>query len=286
MTKDDLHRILHSKMKPGKAPDIYHLTVEHLRNAGPLAKSCILNLANGVLNKIYYLTCPQMKLGVSSVIYKGKKKLATRADSYRLVTVSPQIGAIIDRYIEPPSESLFRAVQSPDQLGFTQNVSYLLAAVQRGECQRLAIDRKLTCYGVSLDGRAAFPSVDRDIQVRELYSTGERGDMLLYSNNTYQNTDSRIKMEGKLGRKFTTYKGSRQGHVKASGHFKAYVNPCLTALSDSKLGFYMGSICVTAVCVADDLYLLSDYPRKLQSAIYIVGHFGKCRQDQSHSDRL
>ena len=115
----------------------------------------------------------------------------------------------------------------------------------------------------------------RYIQVRELYSTGERGDLLKYSNNTYQNTDSRIKMEGKLGRKFTTYKGSRQGHVKASGHFKVYVNPCLTALSDSNLGFNMGSICITAVCVADDVYLLSDCPRKLQAAVDIVGHYGK-----------
>ena len=61
-------------------------------------------------------------------------------------------------------------------------------------------------------------------------------------------TDSRIKMEGKLGRKFTTYKGSRQGHVKASGHFKVYVNPCLTALSESNLGFNMGSIS-TLLCV-------------------------------------
>ena len=82
-------------------------------------------------------------------------------------------------------------------------------------------------------------------------------------------------MEGKLGRQFSTFKGSRQGHVKASGHFKAYVNPCLTALGHSNLGFTMGLLCVTAVCVADDVYVLSDCPRKLQAAIDIVAHFGK-----------
>ena len=31
MTMEDLSRILFSKMKPGKAPDIHHLTVEHLQ---------------------------------------------------------------------------------------------------------------------------------------------------------------------------------------------------------------------------------------------------------------
>ena len=104
-------------------------------------------------------------------------------------------------------------------------MSYLMAAVQRGECQRWAIDRKITCYGVSFDGKSAFPSVDRYIQVRELFSIGESGDILQYSNNTYKNTESRIKLEGNLGRQFKTYKGSRQGHVKASGHFKVYIPP-------------------------------------------------------------
>ena len=63
--------------------------------------------------------------------------------------------------------------QSSEQFGFTKGVSYLLAAVLRGECQRWAVDNKLTCFGVSLDGEAAFPSVDRDILIRELYSVGE-----------------------------------------------------------------------------------------------------------------
>ena len=65
----------------------------------------------------------------------------------------------------------------------TKNISYLMASVQRGECQRWAIDRKMTCFGVSLDGESAFPSVDRDILVRELYSVGERGDIHQYSRN-------------------------------------------------------------------------------------------------------
>ena len=98
-------------MKPGKALNIYHLTVEH---AGAQAKHCILNLVNSILDKIYYLTCPQIKVGISSVIYKGKKKPVRSADLYRIVTVSSQIGAIIDTYIDPISESIFRTVQSPD----------------------------------------------------------------------------------------------------------------------------------------------------------------------------
>ena len=136
------------------------------------------------------------------------------------------------------------------------------------------MDTKQTCFGVSLDGEAAFPSVERDVQIRELYSAGEREDLLPYSKNTYQNTECHIKQNGKLSRKISEYKGNRQGHVRASGHFKTYINPCLTTLNSSKLGFYIGPICITAVCVADDTYLLSGSPRSLQSALTITSHYG------------
>ena len=33
-----------------------------------------------------------------------------------------------------------------------------MGAVLRGECQRWALDMKQTCFGVSFDGKAAFPA--------------------------------------------------------------------------------------------------------------------------------
>ena len=285
MNFSQLDHILHSKMKPGKACDIYQLTVEHLRHCGPLAKQHILDLINRILRDIYFLTCPQIKLGLGASLHKGKNKPITKSNSYRRITVTPIIGAIIDYYVDPVAEATFRPVQSPDQLGFTAGLSYLLAAIQRGECQRWAVDQKLTCFGVSLDGESAFPSVEREIQVRELYSVGERGGYLSYSKNTYENTDCHIKHNGKLSRRFAENKGNRQGHVRASGHFKVYINPCLTALNDSELGFHVGPLCITAVCVADDTYVLSNTPSGLQSALSIVSHYGKRYQLKFNADK-
>ena len=161
MTISQLNHILSHKMKPGKACDIYHLTVEHLRHCGPEAKLSVLELINRVLQDIFFLACPQIKLGLGTAVYKGKNKPTSKSNSYRRITVSPILGTIIDYYLDPKAEALFRPHQSPDQLGFTAGISYLLAAVQRGECQRWAIDQKQTCFGVSLDGEAAFPSVER-----------------------------------------------------------------------------------------------------------------------------
>ena len=285
MNITQLNNILSTKMKPGKACDVYQLTVEHLRHCGDQAKLHILTFINNILQNIHYLSCPQIKLGLGTAVHKGKKKSLSRSSSYRRITVTPIIGAIIDYYLDPIAESIFRPHQSPDQLGFTQGISYLLATVQRGECQRWAVDKKLTCFGVSLDGEAAFPSVERDIQVRELYAVGERGDILKYSRNTYKNTECHMKMKDRLSRKVVEYKGNRQGHVRASGHFKVYVNPCLLSLNNSQLGFNLGPLCITVVCVADDAYLLADSPSGLQGALDMISHYAKRYQLRFNADK-
>ena len=121
------------------------------------------------------MSSSQLNTLVASVIYKGKNKSLIKSSSYRCIKVSPIIGALIDYYIDPLAESIFLHTQSPDQLGFTAGLSYLLAAVQRGECRRWAIDKKLTCFGISWDGEAAFPSVEQDIHIkRAIISWGTR----------------------------------------------------------------------------------------------------------------
>ena len=57
MTKEAFEEILFKKMKPGKACDIYHLTVEHLRECGETAQLCVRTLINMIIQNIYYLTC-------------------------------------------------------------------------------------------------------------------------------------------------------------------------------------------------------------------------------------
>ena len=285
MTIADLNHILHKRMKMGKACDIYQVTVEHLRYCGDTTKLHILDLINRILQDIYYLSCPQIKLGIGSAIHKSKNKPVSRSNSWRRITVTPILGAIIDYYLDPKAEAVFRPSQSPDQLGFTAGISFLLAAIQRGECQRWAIDRKQTCFGVSLDGEAAFPSVERDIQVRELYAIGERGDILEYSSNTYKNTEFHMKLKDKLSRKVKEKKGNRQGHPRASGHFKVYINPCLLSLNSTSLGFHVGPLCSTAVCIADDAYLVSDRPSGLQGALDIISHYARRYQLRFNAEK-
>ena len=53
------------------------------------------------------------------------------------------------------------------------------------------------------------------------------------------------------------------------------MNPCLLTADASKLGFFIGPICISVICIADDTYVMSGSPRSLQGLINIVGHYGR-----------
>ena len=59
----------------------------------------------------------------------------------------------------------------------------------------------------------------------------------------------------------TSLCAGRQGHVKASGHY------------ESELGFCTGPICISAVSVADDTYLLASSPGALQALLNLTNFF-------------
>ena len=119
MTLQQLNHILFSKMKQGKACDIYHLTVEHLRHCGTEAKENLLILINRILHDIYFLSCPQLKICLDTTIFKGRGKPAAKPSSYKRITMTPIVGAIVDFYLDPKAETVFKPRQNPDQLGFT-----------------------------------------------------------------------------------------------------------------------------------------------------------------------
>ena len=63
--------------------------------------------------------------------------------------------------------------------------------------------------------------------------------------------------------------------MRADGHYKAYINPCLEAFNCADLGFNIGPISVGATCRADDTYILSVNPSGLQSALNIASHYAR-----------
>ena len=195
--------------------------------------------------------------------------------SHRLVRVTPLFGRLIDEHMRPALVEIVQPMQNSNQYGFTENISYLLGALQRHEVEKYCVDMKKTFFGCSLDGDSAFEVVNRSIQTRELYCAGETGQYWQASHYSYQNSLTRIKMNGNLSRNIEENLGVKQGRNKSSDHYKTYIAPLLDTLDNSKLGVWIGNINVGVSGVADDVYLMTDRQTKLQAQMDIASHYGK-----------
>ena len=67
-------------------------------------------------------------------------------------------------------------MQNINQYGFTEGISHLMGALKRHESEQHYIDVKKTFFGRSLNGDSAFEVVFREIIIRELYISGDRGE--------------------------------------------------------------------------------------------------------------
>ena len=275
MDLEKLKYILYKKLKINKACDVFKLTVEHLRHAGDDNLLLVLQLLNSIIDNINCLSSPQLNTSVTSVIYKGKGKPIYSHKSHRLVRVTPLFARLIDEYMRPDLIEIVRPVQNINQYGFTENVSYLMGAVQRHEVEKYCMDMKKTFFGCTLDGDSAFEVVNRKIQTRELYCAGETGQYWQASHFSYQNSRTRIKMNGQLSRSIEETLGVKQGRNKSSDNYKIYIAPLLDTLDNSDLGVWIGHINVGVSGVADDVYLMSDKQSKLQEQMNIAVHYGK-----------
>ena len=275
ITIEKMKDIVMKKLKCNKACDIYKVTAEHIKYAGDEVLSILCILINRVIDDIQYLSAPEFKAAVASAIHKGKDKPKHHHKSYRLVRVCPLIGRIIDEHIRPMAVQLSKPLQSNNQYGFTENISYLMGALQRHEAQKHCIDKKKTFFGCSLDGDSAFELVCRTIQQRELYFSGESGQLSKYNSSCYQNTETCIKMNGKISKPLQENLGVGQGKIRSSDHYKIYINSVLETLDAADLGVNIGPINTGVSCVADDLYLLSDDQVKLQGLLDISQHYGQ-----------
>ena len=99
--------------------------------------------------------------------------------------------------------------------------------------------------------------MNREILIRELYcaGAGERGQYWQASKYSYENTQTKIKMKGKVSRGFTESLGVKQGNIKSSDNYKIYINPLLDTVDSANLGVWVGPVNVGSSACADDEYL-------------------------------
>ena len=149
MEMKNIKDIIFKRLKLNKACDVYKLTVEHLRYAGDDTLSVILRLLNLIIDHLNYLSSPQLNTAVATIVYKAKGKPVFSHKSYRQVRVTPLIGRLLDEYLRPVKVSLTRGQQNINQYGFSENITYMMGALQRHEVEKYCIDNKITFFGCS-----------------------------------------------------------------------------------------------------------------------------------------
>ena len=81
-------------------------------------------------------------------------------------------------------------------------------------------------------------------------------------------------MNGKLSSEVCEILGCCQGWFNSGDHYKIYTNPALETIDCASLGVTIGPINSGVSCVADDYYLMTDTPSKLQCLLNIAQHLG------------
>ena len=142
---------------------------------------------NKVLN---FLSAPEFKLSITSVIHKGKGKSKTHHKSFRLVRSCPLIGRIIDEHMRPMAVQLSRPRQSIRVHG--ECFIFVGRPSEPWSPKTLYRQQANILWLLAWLWLCLVEVVCRDIQKRELYTAGETGQLTTYNTWTYNNTQTRL----------------------------------------------------------------------------------------------
>ena len=92
-------------------------------------------------------------------------------------------------------------------------------------------------------------------------------------------------MNDQLSRSFKESLGVKQGHIKSSDNYKIYINPLLDAIDGANLGVWIGPVNVGSSACADDEYIMTDRPTKLQALLDIASFYGSMYRSTYGADK-
>ncbi|MES9880886.1 MAG: reverse transcriptase family protein [Sedimenticola sp.] len=254
------------KLNPGKSPDEYKMSSEHLKYSKTVVGKYIADAFNSVLRE---RKVPELfKSGILTPVLK-KGKDPTKVDNYRGITVTAVLGKLFEYVIlERISIS-----QSDLQYGFTKGLSPTMASLIISEAKTEVDLNRSTLYLATLDSQKAFDVVDHLILMDKLYYQNIQPDLWLIIKNMYDGLTSRVKWVNELSSSFKIGQGVRQGGVLSTHFYKAYINDLLMELEQSKTGLYLGSTYVGSPCCADDIALLADNSDELQVMLNVASRY-------------
>ena len=118
-----------------------------------------------------------------------------------------------------------------------------------------------------IDLKKAFDFVDRDLMLYKLLLLGVDGNIYNSIKSVYKHTTSTIKINNKLTEWFNCNSGVAQGNNLSPTIFAAFVNDLVTEINDLGIGVQVGDLFVSMLLYADDIVLIANSERNLQTML-------------------
>jgi hypothetical protein len=256
ITREELEQQLR-KLKRKKAPGRDGIQNESWIYGTEREVDRLLEIMNGVWKGEGF---PQeWKEGIICPIYKkGEKNTASNYRGITLLNTAHKVYAMIvkERLMKEMNE---RGALPDEQAGFrkgrgTMDNVYILNHIIGNEIKK----RGSKIYAFFVDLKAAFDNVERDLLWEYLRKKGINEHLVTKIEEIYEETISRVRVDGRVSECFKTYKGVRQGCPLSPSLFAAFIGDIEEMFRKGQAGgVVVGKEKVWSLAYADDLVVLA-----------------------------
>jgi hypothetical protein len=256
ITREELEQQLR-KLKRKKAPGRDGIQNESWIYGTEREVDRLLEIMNGVWKGEGF---PQeWKEGIICPIYKkGEKNTASNYRGITLLNTAHKVYAMIveERLMKEMNE---RGALPDEQAGFrkgrgTMDNVYILNHIIGNEIKK----RGSKIYAFFVDLKAAFDNVERDLLWEYLRKKGINEHLVTKIEEIYEETISRVRVDGRVSECFKTYKGVRQGCPLSPSLFAAFIGDIEEMFRKGQAGgVVVGKEKVWSLAYSDDLVVLA-----------------------------
>ena len=193
--------------------------------------------------------------------------------SYRKLSIGLTIAKIIDCYMEDTIKMLIKINQSPYQYGFTALTDFKCCAVLRDTAVKVGRMKDKTTLITASDVSNAFSRTTRETQMYELWRSGERLQVYMFSRSTYQKTFTVLKNMTSWSPIILEQQGSRQGGKMSAEDYVTYNSSWSRMIKASKMGLDILGIQIGGFIVADDALGANSNLAELLAMCFIYEYF-------------
>ena len=194
--------------------------------------------------------------------------------NYRPITVLISMCGLYSKLL---NARLMQVVEKHDLLGEIQNGfrpnrsaadnNFILSSIKwKSKHKRSKV------HVAFVDISKAYDSVNRGILWKRLSSLGIRGNFLATIKSLYSDDCIDCNVNGLTTKPIYLKRGLRQGCSLSPVLFALYISEVGADIFLSKLGFYLGNVCISGLLFADDLLLIARSAQGLKDLLKLVKH--------------